>query len=419
MTTQIGLGIQPGTYKIDISSGSFSAYSSSNLNGSFTLVGTWEGGFGTGTFEINGQWTKSLETKPTSITQALQIYDNITTSWATNTTTLRDTAVNLVSNGGMGQVSGSVAPILISVTTKVPTGTNPQWKVTFVKNSWYTYDRSSPKTKYLFGESSSAYNTSNYYSLNNNTAGTFFDIGQNNYYTSFGGSMGTIVGENIDLVSDGETIVSGEKVPSAATSKSVNKSNSGDQSVSPTSYISPIQVQATTPTEEVQSAYFVPSNNHIGRNILGCQTHVEIDSDLSTEKTSVYRIECAPPGLFEGENYVIIPSSDPTNGWKYFYHLSAGTGSVEPSSDGTYVVNSVYAEFPTSGDPTDSDIWQTGVLNSNFQFDLDFPIDLYQVYKNQYIPRESKIFAWAGNQHFGIIVGDPNDDNNTKKYLIY
>lgn len=414
MTTQIGLGIQPGTYTLDIIEGTFSSYNTSNSNGSFTLVGTWDGGYGAGTFEINGTWIKSNDIKPESITSSLQIYDNITTSWTTNSTTLRDTSVNLVSNGGIGQVTNSVAPIKISITSKVPAGTSPQWKVTFVKDAWYTYDRSNSSIKYFFDETSSSYNVSNYYVLNSSTAGTFFNIGGGNYYSTFGGTTGTIVGQDINVIATG-AIESG-KIPSVITkSKSTTTSST---SISPTAFVEPIPVVAATPTETTLQTYYVPNSKHIGRNILPCETVVELVEELSTEDDKVYRIVCAPPGLFAEENYVIVPSSSPDNAWKYFYHLVSDTDSVEPASDGSYVVNNIKAEFPTTSEPTDADHWIVGDLNASFQFDLDFPLSTYQIYRNIYSPRESKMFAWAGKKHFGIIVGDPNS-TDIKRFLIY
>jgi len=123
--------------------------------------------------------------------------------------------------------------------------------------------------------------------------------------------------------------------------------------------------------------------------------------------------------LFSGENYVISPNDEASKAWRYFYHLTANNTSVEEANDGTYVVKNVKAEFPNSVDIEDKNNWTTGDLNSNFSFTFtSTPITDYSVHFNTYIPRQSKMFAWSGKRHFGIIVGDPGS-NSVKKYLVY
>ena len=81
-------------------------------------------------------------------------------------------------------------------------------------------------------------------------------------------------------------------------------------------------------------------------------------------------------------------------------------------------INDVRAEFPSSENPTNEEHWITGDLEASNVFGISFPSNSFSVYRNKFQPRESKMFAWAGEQHFGIIVGEPGDDT-VKRYLIY
>lgn len=424
MATQIGFGIQPGTYFIDITSGTFISYNSKSSSGSFHLLGTWEGGLGAGTLEISGQWSATAGKKVPVGSETsghvanITILDDITTSWTTNSTTLQDQSANLINNGGLGQTLSAVSPIKIY--TSVIKGEN-RWRIVFEDESWYSYDKNNPSKKYFFDYYDQVkFFSGQTYTTTDSTSGTFFDVSANAYYSSFGGINGTFSGENIIVKTAGETEITdlGGLVLKSKTS-GTSTSSSLSTSVSPTSFVVPIPaIESETIQETETGIFYKPDSTHIGRNIIKCQTIATKDQSASDGNNNIYKITCAPPGLFPEENYVIVPNTEPNKSWKYFYHSNSDGTSVEKSNNGTFIVNNVQAEFPTSTNPENSENWITGDLNDNLSFDINIPATSYNIFRNKYFPRESKMFAWSGKRHFGIIIGEPGS-NNVKKYLIY
>lgn len=420
-TTQIGFGIQPGSYLVDIYTATFIASNSTSTSGTFNVLGTWTGGFGSGEIEISGQWIGNFEGLDRII-----ISNDITTSWTTTDTTLRNTSINLIENGGIGQTSNTISPIELYTTSKVPSGEDNRWRLKFLKNLWYSYDKNNPEKKYFFDDSEeTSFASDHTYVVSNSGSGTFFDVSINSYYTSFGGKYGVINGNNIKIISSSKTDVD---EASASVEKAIsvisNKSKVSVTKISPTSYVEAIPITSNSASNSNLVSginYAIPVNSHIGRNLLPCQTSAIKDESLSNDDTTVYKINCAPPGLFSEENYVISPNTEINKSWRYFYHLTSDESSVEEANDGSSVINNVRAEFPNDFDISqieDKDNWTNGDLDGEFKFDFTYPITNYSITRNFYYPRESKMFAWSGKRHFGIIIGDPDSDN-IKKYIVY
>lgn len=430
MVTEIGLGIQPGIYTLNITSGLLYSNNSSNLSGYFDISGTWNGGEGNGTFRLLGNWTadpgwSNFVLDSVSITDDPNKESAYTSTWETLGTTIQGSPVNLINDGRFGQINSQISPIRFEITQRY---TPHRWKIYVVQNSMYTYRAGNPNIRYACNSSESTFSSTNTYIVSSASGGSFFDSPTNAYYSTSSNTSVVVVGENIPLIFIGRKIESvadtDESIKSALDAQEELLEQlppSGSPSltsptISETGYVEQIPVSEDTLSPSSGSVYAVPAQ-HYSKSMLPSNIEVEKDQSLSDNLTNVYKIKNVPPGLFSGENYVIVPSDNPDKAWRYFYHLTADSNSVEQANDGTMVINNVRAEFPSSEDPTNYDHWVELEPDST-DFGITFPATGFSVYRNKFQPRESKMFAWAGEQHFGIIVGEPGDAN-VKRYLIY
>lgn len=394
--TDVGLGIQSGTYTLDITHGVFISSDATNSGGSYSITGTWEGGFGTGTFTLTGFWTGNSG-GPT----AINIADTIESRWTTVSSTLDSTSVNLIQNGGFGQSDKNILPAKIAINKS--TG---RWKIDFVQSGWHTYDRSRPDTKYYFAATSTDFNQDNFFATVGSQTGSFFDFSVG-YYNLNVGLSGTIYGLNINIEASGTEYKTTKVVKDTTTITSPKV----DKSIG----IIPDVGEAE---QELPSgiSYHISPTTHIGRNILPKQTQ----ADLFDSVNNIYTINNAPPGLINGVDYAIIPNTHYSKNWQYFYQLNASENAIELQDNGTNKINITYPEFPINEDAGDQEHWITGDANSSFELisENSYPISDFAVNYNQYNPVNKNMLLWAGQQHCGLFVGNPNDEN-LKKYLIY
>lgn len=392
--TDIGLGVQNGDYIFDISYGLFTASDATNSGGSYSISGTWSGGFGEGTFVMTGFWTGTPD-GPTTIS----IANTIESTWTTTSTTLSGTAVNLIKNGGFGQSNKNTAPATISINPS-----NNRWKINFSNGAWYTYDRNRPSTVYRFSNNSTAFNSNNYYAIVSSQTGTFFNASNSNYYALNIGLSGNIYGSNITVSSIGSIPLT------ELTGKTISTIDKAARAV----VVPDVEQEEQDLPEGVE--YYIPSSVHVGRNMLPCPTKAILFNSVN----EIYTIQCAPPGIFNKIDYTIVPNSDSSKDWQYFYLLNAGSNSIILNDNGTTTIKNAYPEFPVNENPDNEEHWITGDTNADFELisSTDYPISNFSINFNIYQPINKNMILWSGQQHCGILIGNPND-SDLVKYMIY